>query len=83
MILDDYVLRDFLVYLGLIVTAFVVLLLVFTVFELIGDILRNHISPMVVGAYLLNVSPFFIYNIAPLGILLAVLITFGLMQRVE
>jgi LPS export ABC transporter permease LptG len=59
----------------------VVLLLVFTVFELIGDILRNHISPMVVGAYLLNVSPFFIYNIAPLSILLAVLITFGLMQR--
>ncbi|HEX4487092.1 MAG TPA: LPS export ABC transporter permease LptF [Terriglobales bacterium] len=81
MILDDLVLRDFLVYLALIVSAFVVLLLVFTVFELIGDILRNHISPMVVGAYLLNVSPFFIYNIAPLGILLAVLITFGLMQR--
>ena len=81
MILDDYVLRDFIVYLGLIVTAFVVLLLVFTVFELIGDILRNHISPLVVGAYLLNVSPYFIYNIAPLSILLAVLITFGLMQR--
>lgn len=81
MILDDYVLRDFVVYLGLIVTAFVVLLLVFTVFELIGDILRNHISPIVVGAYLLNVSPYFIYNIAPLSILLAVLITFGLMQR--
>ena len=81
MILDDYVLRDFVVYLGLIVTAFVVLLLVFTVFELIGDILRNHISPLVVGAYLLNVSPYFIYNIAPLSILLAVLITFGLMQR--
>lgn len=81
MILDDYVLRDFIVYLGLIVSAFVVLLLVFTVFELIGDILRNHVSPIVVGAYLLNVSPFFIYNIAPLSILLAVLITFGLMQR--
>jgi len=81
MILDDYVLRDFVVYLGMIVTAFVVLLLVFTVFELIGDILRNHISPLVVGAYLLNVSPYFIYNIAPLSILLAVLITFGLMQR--
>ncbi len=81
MILDDYILRDFIVYLGLIVTAFVMLLLVFTVFELIGDILRNHISPIVVGAYLLNVSPYFVYNIAPLAILLAVLITFGLMQR--
>jgi LPS export ABC transporter permease LptF/LPS export ABC transporter permease LptG len=81
MLLDDLVLRDFLLYLGMIVTSFVVLLLVFTVFELIADILKNHISPLVVGAYLLNVSPYFIYNIAPLSILLAVLITFGLMQR--
>jgi LPS export ABC transporter permease LptF/LPS export ABC transporter permease LptG len=81
LILDDYVLRDFAVYLVLVLTAFLMLLLVFTVFELMGDILRNHISPLVVGRYLLNVSPYFLYNIAPLGILLAVLITFGIMQR--
>jgi len=34
-----------------------------------------------VVAYLLNVSPYFFYNVAPLAMLLAVLITFGLMQR--
>ncbi|HZC33977.1 MAG TPA: LptF/LptG family permease, partial [Chthoniobacterales bacterium] len=81
MLLDDYVLRDFFVYLVLIVASFLVLLLVFTVFELLGDILRNHVSPLTVGDYLLNVTPFFLYNIAHLSILLAVLITFGLMQR--
>jgi LPS export ABC transporter permease LptF/LPS export ABC transporter permease LptG len=81
MILDDYVLRDFLFYTSLIFSSFLVLFLVFTLFELIGDILRNQISPLVVGAYLLNVSPYFLYRIAPLGVLLAVLITFGLMQR--
>ncbi len=81
MILDDYVLRDFVVYFAMVVGAFLLLLLVFTVFDLLGDILRNQISPLVVGAYLLNVVPFFLYGIVPLGILMAVLITFGLMQR--
>jgi len=81
MILDDYVLRDFAVNLALVLTTFLMLLLVFTLFELLGDILRNQISPLVVGAYLLNVSPYFLYNIAPLSILLAVLITLGVMQR--
>ncbi|HXY47932.1 MAG TPA: LptF/LptG family permease [Terriglobales bacterium] len=81
MILDDYVLRDFFLYLGMILATFLMLLLVFTLFELLGDILRNHISPLVVGAYLLEVSPFFLYNIAPLSMLLAVLVTFGLMER--
>ena len=81
MILDDYVLSDFFVYLGMIVATFLMLLLVFTLFELLGDILRNHISPLVVGAYLLDVSPFFLYNITPLSMLLAVLVTFGLMVR--
>jgi LPS export ABC transporter permease LptF/LPS export ABC transporter permease LptG len=81
MILDDYVLRDFGMNLAMVVATFLMLLLVFTLFELLGDILRNQISPFVVGEYLLNVSPYFVYNIAPLSILLAVLITLGVMQR--
>jgi LPS export ABC transporter permease LptF/LPS export ABC transporter permease LptG len=81
MILDDYVLRDFAVNLALVLATFLTLLLVFTLFELLGDILRNQVSLLVVGEYLLNVSPYFLYNITPLSILLAVLITLGLMQR--
>jgi LPS export ABC transporter permease LptF/LPS export ABC transporter permease LptG len=81
MILDDYVLRDFGMNLAMVLAAFLTLLLVFTLFELLGDILRNQISPLIVGAYLLNVSPYFVYNITPLSALLAVLITLGLMQR--
>jgi LPS export ABC transporter permease LptF/LPS export ABC transporter permease LptG len=81
MILDDYVLRDFFLNLALVLSAFLLLLLVFTVFELLGDIVRNQVSSVVVGEYLLTVSPYFLYNIAPLAILLAVLITLGLMQR--
>ena len=80
-VLDDYVLRDFFTYLGMIMAAFLTLMLVFTLFELLTDIMRNHISAWVVGDYLLNVCPYFIYNLAQYGVLLAVLITFGLMER--
>ncbi len=81
MILDDYVLRDFVFNFGLIVGALTILSLIFTVFELLGDILKNQVSPWIVGEYLLNVTPFFLYNIAQYGVLLSVLITLGLMQR--
>ena len=81
MILDDYVLRDFSMYLVMIFASFLVLFLVFTLFELLGDILRNQISTLVVAEYLLNVSPYFLYAIAPLATLFAVVITLGLMQR--
>jgi LPS export ABC transporter permease LptF/LPS export ABC transporter permease LptG len=80
-LLDDCVLRDFFVYLGMIVATFLVLLLVFTLFELLGDILRNQTPAIVVAEYLLNVAPYLLYSVAPLMMLLAVLITFGLMNR--
>ena len=53
-LLDDSVLGDFFVYLGMILAAFLVLLLVFTLFELLGDILHNQIPALVVAEYLLN-----------------------------
>lgn len=81
MILDDYVLRDFLFNFLLVIGSLTVLSLIFTTFELLGDILKNQVSPLVVGEYLLNVTPFFLYNIAQYGVLLSVLITLGLMQR--
>jgi LPS export ABC transporter permease LptG/LPS export ABC transporter permease LptF len=81
-ILDDYVLRDFALYLFMIGGAFITLLLVFTLFELLSDILHNGISALTVGEYLLNVTPYFLYYpIAPMSMLLAVLVTFGLLQR--
>jgi LPS export ABC transporter permease LptF/LPS export ABC transporter permease LptG len=80
-LLDDYVLRDFFVNLGLILATMLVLLLVFTLFELLGDILHNQTPAVVVAEYLMNVAPYLLYEAAPLIMLLAVLVTFGLMQR--
>src|SRR5271155_3209958 len=80
-LLDDYVLRDFFLYLGMIVATFLVLLLVFTLFELLGDILHNQTPAIVVAEYLFNVMPYLLYNAAYIIVLLAVLVTFGLMNR--
>jgi LPS export ABC transporter permease LptF/LPS export ABC transporter permease LptG len=80
-LLDDYLLRDFFLYLGMIMASFVVMLVIFTLFELLGDILRNQIPVIVVAEYLLNVAPYLLYGVAPLVVLLAVLVTFGVLQR--
>jgi LPS export ABC transporter permease LptF/LPS export ABC transporter permease LptG len=81
LIIDDYILRDFFVYLGIILGTFLMLLLVFTFFELLGDIVRNRVPLVMVGQYLVNVTPYFIYNTTHISVLLAVLVTFGLMQK--
>jgi len=80
-ILDEYVVREFLGVFLLVLTGFVMLLLVFTFFEKIGDILRNHIALSMVGEYLVNLTPSMIYQITPLAVLIAVLVTFGVLNR--
>ena len=80
-ILDDYVLRDFLTYLLLVSATFVILILVFTFFELLGDIIRNRVPLVTVGEYLLHVIPYYAYQIAPLPVMIAILVTFGLLEK--
>ena len=80
-ILDEYVVREFLGMFLLVLSGFVMLMLVFTFFELMGDILRNHIALSLIGEYLLNLTPFMLYQITPLAVLIAVLVTFGVLNR--
>jgi len=81
LILDDYVLRSFVGSFLLIEMSFVLLSLVFSLFELLGDIVHNHAGLALVGDYLLNLTPSMIYNITPLSVLLAVLVTISVMNR--
>jgi LPS export ABC transporter permease LptG len=81
LLLDEMILRDFAMYLGMILASFILLTLVFTFFELLSDIVRNHIPLLMVGQYLINVTPSMIYIMAPLSVLLAVLTTIGLLQK--
>ena len=65
----------------LVLAGFVLLMIVFTFFDLVGDILRNHIALAIVGDYLLNLTPSMLYQIAPLAVLIAALVTFGVLNR--
>jgi LPS export ABC transporter permease LptG/LPS export ABC transporter permease LptF len=80
-ILDEYVIREFGTMFLLIQSGFVLLMIVFTFFDLVGDILRNHPPLTTVGDYLVNLTPSMIYQIAPLAVLIAALVTFGVLNR--
>jgi LPS export ABC transporter permease LptG/LPS export ABC transporter permease LptF len=81
LILDDMILRDFALYLGMVLATFLILALVFTFFELLTDIVRNKVPVIMLMEYLLNLSPSLLYVMAPVAVLLAVLITFGLLEK--
>jgi LPS export ABC transporter permease LptG/LPS export ABC transporter permease LptF len=80
-ILDEYVVREFFNMFLLVLATFVLLVIVFTFFDLVGDIIRNHVPIATVGAYLFNLTPSQIYQITPLAVLISVLVTFGLLNR--
>jgi LPS export ABC transporter permease LptG/LPS export ABC transporter permease LptF len=81
LILDEYVMGSFLRYFLLVLVSLIGMFLVFTFFELIGDIIRYRTPLVTVGDYLLNLIPFILYNVTPLCALVAVLITFGALNR--
>jgi LPS export ABC transporter permease LptF/LPS export ABC transporter permease LptG len=81
LLLDEYVLRSYLTNFALTLGAFAVLFVVFTFFELIGDIIRNQTPFVVVGEYLFNLIPFIVNSVTPFCSLLAVLTTFGSLNR--
>ncbi len=81
LILDEYVLREFVLTFLMVLVAFVMLMLIFTFFELLSDIIRNKTPLVTVGEYLINLTPSMIYLITPLSVLIGVLVVFGVMNR--
>ena len=81
LLLDDYVMREYATNFSIVLFSFSTLFLIFTFFELIGDIFRNRTPLVTVGEYLINLIPFILYNVTPLCALVAVLITFGALNR--
>jgi len=81
LILDEYVMGAFLRNFALVLVGLTILFIIFTFFELIGDILRYRTPLVVVGDYLLNLVPFILNSVLPLCSLVAVLITFGALNR--
>lgn len=65
----------------LIVSTLVLIFFIFTLFELLRFITRNHVSAIVVARYFVYLLPFALVAITPVGTLLSVLVTFALMVR--
>jgi LPS export ABC transporter permease LptG len=81
LILDGYVLREFLTTFALVLVSIVLLMLVFTFFERLSDIIRNRTPLVTVGEYLIDLTPSMIYTITPMAVLVAVLVTFGVLTK--
>jgi len=80
-LIDRYVLAEFSFYFVVLLVSFVALIHVFTFFELLGDIIKNQVPLKRVLTYHLFLTPKLIYDVAPLSVLTAILISFGVLAR--
>jgi LPS export ABC transporter permease LptG len=65
----------------LLLVSFVLMTHVYTFFELLSDIVKNHIPMFRVLTYLFFLTPELIYDSAPISVLVAVLVTFGVLSK--
>ncbi len=79
--LDKYVVSGFLKLFFLVISAFVVLFVLFTFFELLSDIVEQSISGWVVVNYFLYLIPHMLVLMIPFSVLVAVLVNFSLLTR--
>jgi LPS export ABC transporter permease LptG/LPS export ABC transporter permease LptF len=80
-IIDHYVLVAFLFYFGVLLVSFVMMTHVYQFFELLSDILKNGIPMSQVAEYLFYLTPMLLYDLTPVSVLVAVLITFGILTK--
>src|SRR5713101_3616539 len=80
-VIDTYILNSFLFYFLMLLVSFVLMTLVYTFFELLSDIVKNHIAMDRVFTYFLFLTPQLIYDSTPISVLVAVLITFGILTK--
>jgi LPS export ABC transporter permease LptG/LPS export ABC transporter permease LptF len=80
-VVDRYVLKSFLFWFALLLTGFVLMTHVYTFFDLLSDIVKNNIAMTRVFTYLFFLTPQLIFDSAPMSVLVAVLITFGVLAK--
>ena len=80
-VIDGWVLSSFLFYFVVLLVTFVMMTHVFTFFELLSDIVKNHIPMSRVLTYHFFLTPRLIYDLTPVAVLTAVLVTFGVLTK--
>src|ERR1700733_6477368 len=80
-VVDSYVLQSFLFWFALLLIGFVLMTQVYEFFDLLSDIVKNQIAMTRVFTYLFFLTPQLIFDSAPMSVLVAVLITFGILTK--
>jgi LPS export ABC transporter permease LptF/LPS export ABC transporter permease LptG len=81
MLIDIYLLQRFFYYFLVLLSGFILIFDAFTLFDLLGDISKNHIPVSVVLNYFRELIPLMVYQLAPLATLVATLVTLAVMAK--
>ena len=81
MLIDVYLLQGFFYYFLVLLAGFILIFDAFTLFDLLGDISKNHIPVSVVLNYFRELVPLMVYQLAPLATLVATLVTLAVMAK--
>lgn len=80
-LVDTYVLSSFLFYFTLWLLSFVLLYHMFEFFRLLSDIIKNNVPISHILQYHLFLTPRLVYYFAPVAVLIAVLVVFGVLAK--
>jgi len=80
-LIDTYVLNSFLFWFVVLMASFVMMAEVYNFFDLLSDIIHNGIAMLKVFTYLFFLAPLLIYKMLPISVLVAVLVTFGVLTK--
>lgn len=81
LLVDTFVLNTFLFYLVLWLFSFLMIYEVYTFFELLPELVKNKLPLSRLLTYQVFLAPKLLYDFAPLSVLVAVLVTFGVMSK--
>ena len=81
MLVDVYLLKQFFYFFLILLAGFVLIFDAFTLFDLLADIARNHISTFTVLNYFRYLVPLMVYQLAPLATLVATLVTLAVLAK--
>ena len=77
LLMDVYILRTFFYFFAVLLAGFIIIFDAFTLFDLLGDIARNHVPFLTVVNYFRFLIPLMVYRLVPLAALVATLVTLG------
>lgn len=81
LLMDLYILRRFFTFFLLMLAGFLIFFHSFTFFELLNDIAKNRIPFLVVFNYFWFLTPLLVYQLLPLAVLVAVIVTMSLLAK--